>query len=82
MKCCNQEMSSFGRPPSAQLRDPHYYCGECGSHYYIDRWYTADEWFFYVNGVSYQEYHRQLQEQEQLEIEHAHELINHSDPEQ
>lgn len=81
MKCCNQEMPEFGCPPSAQQRLAHYYCSKCQSHFYKDKWYTAEEWFFYINGVTYQEYLHQQEDQLIETGDHNHELINHSNPE-
>lgn len=82
MKCCNQPMSDFSS--GAFTDTPHFYCKKCNAHFYVDKWYTAEEWFFYINGVSFNEYHKQLREQEMMEDGqrlHAHEIINHSDPE-
>jgi len=74
MECCNQKMSIFGLT--------HYYCQRCNRHYYKNKWYTAEEWFFYVNGITFQEYQRKLEEQQLMEAgNHSHELINHSNPE-
>jgi hypothetical protein len=32
---------------------PHFYCTQCNSHYYKDRWYTKEEWFFYINETTH-----------------------------
>jgi hypothetical protein len=57
----------------------HFHCTQCNSHYYIDRWYTKDEWFFYINEMTYAQWVEQREAS--YESLHAHELVNHSDPE-
>ena len=54
MTCCNVEMSNFGYYERlADKRTPHFYCAECGRHRFKGKSYTAEEWFFYINGTIY-----------------------------
>ena len=80
MECCNRKMSdfSYSKYNFRGEKTPHFYCLKCGRHYHDGQWYTTDEWFFYINGITYEEYQNQLMLEE---FPHAHELINHSDPE-
>lgn len=80
-ECCNKKMSdwSFHRNSILEEKTPHFYCTKCSSHFYIDKRYTADEWFFYINGITYQEYQEQLLMEQGV---HTHELVNHSNPEE
>lgn len=55
--CCEIEMSDFSYSLSMIGRkQSHFYCTRCGSHYFKGKNYTAEEWFYYVNGVAYSEY--------------------------
>ena len=80
-QCCGVDMADF----RVSIMNPvHYYCRKCGSHFYQDRWWTKDEWFFYVNECTFEEWQRRerdARERDLLESPHAHEEINHSDPE-
>lgn len=80
MECCNKKAVDFSYKKFDILdgTTPHFYCLKCGSHHHNGKKYTADEWFFYINGITYEEYQNQLIMEESP---HAHELINHSDPE-
>jgi predicted RNA-binding Zn-ribbon protein involved in translation (DUF1610 family) len=64
MECCNQKMRdwSFHEQSILENKVSHHYCQKCGSHIYRDKTYTADEWFFYINGISFKEYRRQEKE--------------------
>jgi hypothetical protein len=54
MECCNIEMSNFSYyEKDAVNRTPHFYCAKCGGHLFRGKVYTAEEWFFYINGVAY-----------------------------
>jgi hypothetical protein len=82
-QCCGQGMTDWSYYPrniSIGKKVPHFYCPICGCHIHRKKRYTKDEWFFYINGIAFEDYQRQLME-EQLEGCHAHEQINHSDPE-
>jgi hypothetical protein len=96
MKCCNQEMKDWSffstsfvskRGQSPEERVPHFYCPRCNGHYFRDKWYTAEDWFFYINEVTYEEHQRReadarlAEATDLLQSDHAHELINHSNPE-
>jgi len=61
MKCCNQKMVdwSFHERNILEGKVPHFYCHKCGSHFFRDKTYTAEEWFFYINGISFEEYQRE-----------------------
>jgi len=81
MQCCHKEMSNWSFHPHHSILEkkvPHFYCTKCSSHYYIDKWYTAEEWFFYINGITYQQYQKQCALEDSL---HAHEQINYRNPE-
>jgi hypothetical protein len=41
----------------------HFYCVKCGSHYHTDKWYTQDEWFFYINEMTYEQYQKKAREE-------------------
>jgi hypothetical protein len=81
--CCGLPMADFRTSPTD---DEHFYCRQCGAHYYQDRWWTKDEWFYYVNEMTYEEWQRQERDAREAELledsAHAHEQINHSDPEE
>ena len=49
---CKEYMRDWGYKRDSILEDsvPHFYCQKCGSHYHIDKWYTKEEWFFFING--------------------------------
>ena len=53
--CCSVEMSNFSFYTNSNddKRTPHFYCAECGKHYFRHKWYSAEEWFFYINGAVY-----------------------------
>jgi len=79
MICCNKPMTvAKYQHPDLEEKSSYLHCSKCGSHYFDGQFYTADAWFFYINGVSYQQYQDQLLLEE---CPHAHELINHSQPE-
>lgn len=79
-QCCGKPMSNFSyyREDSVKPKIPHFCCSICGARIHEEKHYTADEWFFYINGITYQEYRDQITLEDGL---HTHELINHSDPE-
>ena len=54
MQHCNNDMSDFSFFAKSNIRRvPHFYCQKCGTRFFRGKWYTAEEWFFYVNGVIY-----------------------------
>jgi len=69
--------------PKPHERIPHFYCPVCQSHYHQTRFYTRDEWFFFINEETYRNYQQRMacEYLDSLESPHAHELINHSNPE-
>lgn len=77
MKCCKTEMSDFSYYNNHRLI-PHFYCIKCGKHIHKNITYTATEWFFLINEASYQEFEAQALMENSP---HAHEIINHSNPE-
>lgn len=84
MQCCNTPMSdfSFFTQDHTEGKVPHFYCTRCGSRHFRGKVYTAEEWFFYINEETYTAYcKRQYREAMDLDSPHAHELINHSNPE-
>jgi hypothetical protein len=61
MQCCNREMSNFSHYPGHTILEnkvSHFYCSVCDSHFYKDKHYTKEEWFFYINGETYAEYRK------------------------
>lgn len=77
MKCLEDKTEmqdqSFRKRPDEE-HTPHFCCPKCGRRFHDGKWYTNDEWFFYT--------HEQIhQETLAMESEHAHEMINHSNPE-
>jgi hypothetical protein len=86
MECCGREMSNFSYyRKSEEPKVPHFYCLKCGSHHHDGINYTKEEWFFYINEKTYEEYIETLrlnqEENDLMQSIHAHEIINHSNPE-
>jgi hypothetical protein len=65
MQCCNEEMYD------TDLRGLNYLCSKCHKRFYRGKWYTPEEWFFFIN-------EHQFEEQMEFDFEspHAHEQIN------
>lgn len=83
MNCCNQLMSNFSFHVLEQNEKvPHFYCTRCGAHFFRGNWYTKEQWFFYINEMTFAEYQQRQLEADLLFSPHAHELINHSNPEE
>lgn len=84
MKCCNQQMVDWGYHKKTMLGEKirHFYCHKCGTHHYKGKTYTKDEWFFYINEMSFADYRKKQIEDELMENStHAYEISNHSNPE-
>jgi len=84
MECCGTQMSKFSyyRDAGDAERVRHFCCVRCGSRHHDGVNYTADEWFFYINGETRYAYQARLNaEEDRLLSLHAHELINHHSPE-
>jgi hypothetical protein len=67
MECCNKPMSDFSYRPGWTIleeRVPHFCCVTCGSRYLAGKYYTADEWFFYINGKTFQSLQRRSTKEE------------------
>jgi len=80
--CCDRPMYDFSYHRLFDLSDTkvnHLFCCKCGKHLHEDKWYTKEEWFFYINGITHQQYQEQCKMEE--ESAHLHETINHSNPE-
>lgn len=77
MQHCNVDMRDWSYHEQSLLEEkiPHFYCTKCGAHFWKDKWYDANEWFFFINGVAYEE---STQLCFDFDSPHAHELINHS----
>lgn len=77
MNCCNAPMSDFSYyRPGEQNRVLHFHCVKCGHRHHDGKDYTRDEWFFYINEETFQEYRERIDAD--FNSIHAHELINHS----
>lgn len=82
MECCNRPMLDWSYTRGHSMLNPkvpHFYCTKCSRHEHDGQSYTADEWFFYINGMTCQQYQENLRMENET---HLHELVNHSDPEQ
>lgn len=51
---------SYYRGDITTPKVPHFYCTQCSAHYHEDRWYTQDEWFFYINEETYTDYMKRM----------------------
>ena len=79
MKCCGVQTNDFSyrRKTILEQTVPYFYCAKCGTHYFDGKTYTPENWFFYINGVTYDDYAQQNQDQDTIERSiHAYEMIN------
>lgn len=85
MECCGIPMSNFSYLRDAlTVKVPHFHCTRCGHRHHDGKDYTSEEWFFFVNEETHQDYRKRIQDQEDTDLMqsvHAHEIINHSNPE-
>ena len=75
-QCCGKDMHDFSyyRRNILQDRVEHFFCSSCGNRIHDGKKYTLQEWFFYINETVYEE-------EQTMQSIHAHELVNHSNPE-
>lgn len=45
-ECIHDDKTQFGRGNIAPI---HLYCYKCGSHWYDGKYYTAEEWYRWIN---------------------------------
>lgn len=75
-QCCGKNMHDFCYYRHNILQDKveHFFCSSCCGRIHDGKRYTMEEWFFFINETLYEE-------EQTMQSMHAHELINHSDPE-
>ena len=59
MECCGTPMCDWSYHPDRSILDArvaHFYCVKCNGHFHKGTRCTKEEWFFYINEITYTQY--------------------------